>query len=88
MVFVEDPTYFLALDVLQADLGLRVQSFLAIDDQLRQNIAKAEKEQTSKSNDATSRFWGMVYVIPNFQNPTGISCLILELLIWFEYSFN
>ena len=82
MVFVEDPTYFLALDVLQADLGLRVQSFLAIDDQLRQNIAKAEKEQTSKSNDAGSsssggRFWGMVYVIPNFQNPTGISCLIV-----------
>ena len=77
MVFVEDPTYFLALDVLQADLGLQVQSFLAIDDQLRQNIAKAEKEQTSKFNDASSnsseRFWGMVYVIPNFQNPTGIS---------------
>ena len=82
MVFVEDPTYFLALDVLQADLGLRVQSFLAIDDQLRQNIAKAEKEQSSKSNNATSssgeRFWGMVYVIPNFQNPTGISFLIVD----------
>ena len=81
MVFVEDPTYFLALDVLQADLGLRVQSFLAIDDQLRQNIAKAEKEQASKSNDASSsseRFWGMVYVIPNFQNPTGISFLIVD----------
>ena len=80
MVFVEDPTYFLALDVLQADLGLRVQSFLAIDDQLRQNIDKAEKEQASKSNDASSseRFWGMVYVIPNFQNPTGISYLIVD----------
>ena len=81
MVFVEDPTYFLALDVLQADLGLRVQSFLAIDDQLRQNIAVAEKEHSSKSNDSSSsggRFWGMVYVIPNFQNPTSISCLIVD----------
>ena len=70
MVFVEDPTYFLALDVLQADLGLSVQTFSAVDDKFEQKIVE-EKEKMFVESKCDQRYWGMIYVIPNFQNPTG-----------------
>ena len=71
-VFVEDPTYFLALDVLNSDLGLHVRTFLAVDSQLEQLIV-SEKQNfgCTESTTKDSRYWGMIYVIPNFQNPTG-----------------
>ena len=67
MVFVEDPTYFLALDVLQSDLGLCVQTFSAVDDKFEKKIVE-EKEKMFVESTCDQRYWGMIYVIPNFQN--------------------
>ena len=77
VVFVEDPTYFLALDVLQSDLGLQIKTFLSVDDHLEQLIAN----ESQNFGESHGRYWGMVYVIPNFQNPTGnkFHCLSIEL---------
>ena len=72
VVFVEDPTYFLALDVLQSDLGLQIKTFLSVDNHLEQLIAN----ESQNFGESHGRYWGMVYVIPNFQNPTGNDFLL------------
>ena len=69
VVFVENPTYFIALDIFQ-DLKLKVVSYERGDlDDL------AQKVRTEKSKiEHQQKFWGLVYVVPSFHNPTGL-CL-------------
>lgn len=60
-VFVEEPTYFLALRIF-ADHGLRVMSISTDEDGLvLDEMKQALKEHQPK----------FVYVIPSFQNPSG-----------------
>lgn len=67
VVFVENPTYFIALDILGSDLGLKTIGFDydGIEDAI--NLEKSSALTTGSSN----RFWGLIYVIPTFHNPTG-----------------
>ena len=68
VVFVEDPTYFLALDILQKDLSLKIVPVPGI---LGEGQALEKVIQQEKFANTNEKFWGMVYAIPHFQNPTG-----------------
>ena len=73
-VFVENPTYFIALNILRGDLGLNVVPIdLASDgidcDKLEAAVAKYRDEALEKKS---GRFSCMLYTIPTFHNPTGI----------------
>jgi len=73
-VFVENPTYFIALNILRGDLGLNVVPIdLAGDgidcDKLEAAVAKYRDEALEKES---GRFSCMFYTIPTFHNPTGI----------------
>ena len=63
VVFVEEPTYFLALQIF-ADHGLRVVGIPVDDDGLRIDTLEAELAYHSPR---------LVYTIPTGQNPTGSS---------------
>jgi 2-aminoadipate transaminase len=63
VVFVEEPTYFLALRIF-ADHGLRVVGIPVDDDGLRIDALEAHLAEFSPR---------LVYVIPTGQNPTGSS---------------
>lgn len=63
VVFVEEPTYFLALRIF-ADHGLRVVGIAVDDEGLRIDALEAQLAKYSPR---------MVYVIPTGQNPTGSS---------------
>lgn len=63
VVFVEEPTYFLALRIF-ADHGLRVVGIPVDDDGLRIDALEARLAEFSPR---------LVYVIPTGQNPTGSS---------------
>jgi DNA-binding transcriptional MocR family regulator len=73
-VFVEDPTYFLALGLLSGDLGLRVVP-VGMDGegldlhQLEEVVVREKAAQQVEEG----RFWAMVYTIPNYHNPTGLT---------------
>jgi len=73
-VFVEDPTYFIAMSLLCGDMGLNVVPIRMTEegidlDHLQEMIA--EKSACNPQND--DRFWGMIYTIPTYHNPTGIT---------------
>ena len=75
-VFVEDPTYFIALDILAKDLSFRIQPVPMTKDgvdteALEQAILAAKPPAAGE--DGTDRYWGMFYTIPTFHNPTGIT---------------
>ena len=74
-VFVEDPTYFIALSLLSGDMGLKVVPIRmkenGIDlDHLEEMVAI---EATKNAEETSARFWGMIYTIPTFHNPTGVT---------------
>ena len=66
VAFVENPTYFLALDVLSDDLGMKIVPF-------EQDLLKLEQSIVdNRPNDLVSeKYWGIFYLIPTFHNPTG-----------------
>ena len=73
VVFVENPTYFLALDILSKDLGFKIEPMDSAEvDNLEALILK-HKPNSLASNDIEDdqKYWGMVYIIPTFHNPTG-----------------
>ena len=70
VVFVENPTYFIALDIFR-DLKLKVVSFERGNvHELSQKVS----EEKSRFAQTKQKFWGMIYTIPTFHNPTGL-CL-------------
>ena len=69
---MEDPTYFIALGLLQGDLGLKVVP-IPMDKEgidVRQLQLAVEREKLEVEE---GRSWAMVYTIPNYHNPTGIT---------------
>ena len=60
-VFVEEPTYFLALRIF-ADHGLRIISIPVDDEGLRLDILEEKLEEDQPK---------LLYTIPTFQNPSG-----------------
>ena len=75
VVFVENPTYFIALKLLSADHGFRIVPVPlnkdGIDTEQLEKLVKKEKEKAPIPEQG--RFWSMLYTIPNFHNPTGIT---------------
>ena len=76
VVFVENPSYFIALNILSGDMGLTVvpvnMAEQGLDvEELERGIAEAVKNHDITVQDG--RFWGMIYTIPTFHNPTGAS---------------
>lgn len=73
-VFVEDPTYFIALSLLSGDMGLKVVPIKMSDDGIDiEHLKEMVSKEAAKNVDKTGRFWGMIYTIPTFHNPTGIT---------------
>ena len=77
VVFVENPTYFIGLKLLSQDLGLRVVPVPMNNDGIDIDaLERCVKEATTvvKGNQSDNgKFHCMLYTIPNFHNPTGIT---------------
>lgn len=74
VVFVENPTYFIALKILSQDLGFKVIPIPMNKDGIdTKTLEKCVKEARRKYTGSEDKFWSMLYTIPNFHNPTGIS---------------
>ena len=74
IVFVEDPTYFISSSILAKDLGLKVVPVPMARDGI--DIAALEKAVLKEKEEVLcdgGRFWAMVYTIPNYHNPTGLT---------------
>ena len=78
VVFVENPTYFIALDILKKDLGLEVVPVNMTEDgvdvdSLESKIQSAAGGRKTELEDDDGRYWGLYYTIPTFHNPTGVT---------------
>lgn len=74
-VFVEEPTYYHAIRMLQKDLnviGVTTDNDGVIVDELDQLLVKYSQKKRCVSKQKP--FWAMVYLVPTFHNPTG-TCL-------------
>ena len=74
VVFVEDPTYFISLSILCKDLGLKVVPVPMTEEGI--DVSELEKAVLKEREGIVSqsdRYWAMVYTIPNFHNPTGVT---------------
>ncbi|KAH3718541.1 uncharacterized protein LOC127856015 [Dreissena polymorpha] len=72
-VFMEDPTYFIAVKILREDFGMNIIPVPTDSEGI--NAEKLESmlvqhKPTSIAGQKTP-FWGMVYTIPTFNNPKG-----------------
>lgn len=73
VVFVENPTYFIALNILNSDLGIKVVPVDMNDDGIDCDILEAAvNEFRNKELEEGGRFSCMFYTIPTFHNPTGM----------------
>jgi len=75
-VFVEEPTYFIALSILSGDMGLRVVPIKTGEEgmdmvHLQEMVTKEAARHVETEQSDTDRFWGLIYTIPTFHNPTG-----------------
>eukprot|EP00092_Neocalanus_flemingeri_P064389 GFUD01078139.1.p1 GENE.GFUD01078139.1~~GFUD01078139.1.p1 ORF type:complete len:436 (-),score=114.60 GFUD01078139.1:465-1772(-) len=75
-VFVEDPTYFIALSLLSGDMGLRVVPIRMGEngmdtEHLEEMVVKEAARNVGGVGSDGDRFWGLIYTIPTFHNPTG-----------------
>lgn len=75
IVFVEDPTYFIAIHVLKTDLKMNVvpvpMDEYGIKIEAMVDILKHASE-SDKNESPKSAFKAMIYTIPAYQNPTGL----------------
>ena len=74
IVFVEDLTFFVALNYFRNDLGLRIVSVRSDDDgiipgEVERLVNKHSKELRTPNGERPFR--AMLYTIPTFHNPTG-----------------
>ncbi|XP_070531723.1 uncharacterized protein [Ptychodera flava] len=80
-VFIEDPSYFIALEMFGKDLGMNVVPVPRNGEGI--NIEEFDKVlseyQRASSHHPTEQrpYWSMVYLIPTFNNPKG-TCLSTE----------
>jgi 2-aminoadipate transaminase len=74
-IYVEEPTYFLALNIFK-ELGLNIVSIPIEKDGI--NINKLEDE-IKKNGDLTNH---MLYTIPTFHNPTSYTMSEKKRLLW------
>ena len=78
VVFVEEPTYFLAINIFR-DFGLQVKPITIENDGINLNLLKRELEGLPKSKNA------FLYTIPTFHNPTSYTmsaekrCMLAEI---------
>lgn len=78
IVFVEDPTYFLATEIFQSDANLNVKA-VPMDDsgiipEELEKVIEANKNYKPRELTVRKPYWGILYVLANFQNPRGM-CL-------------
>lgn len=73
VVFVENPTYFISLNILNFDLGIKVVPIDLNDDGIDCDVLEAALvKYRNKEVEKGGRFSCMFYTIPTFHNPTGI----------------
>ena len=73
VVFVENPTYFISLNILNSDLGIKVVPIDLNDDGIDCDVLEAALvKYRNKEVEKGGRFSCMFYTIPTFHNPTGI----------------
>ncbi|XP_077986876.1 uncharacterized protein LOC144441198 isoform X2 [Glandiceps talaboti] len=76
IVFVEDPTYFIALDMFK-EMGMTVVPVPSADslniDDLDKLLSEYQQKSSREITD-TKPYWAMVYLVPTFNNPRGF-CL-------------
>lgn len=75
-VFVEDPTYFIAINILKGDLGCNVVAVPTdadgVDCGALDQLLGEHKPRSSMTVDDKHPFWSMVYLIPTYNNPRGM----------------
>merc|ERR1712168_1416727 len=75
VVFVENPTYFIALDILNNDLGLEVvpvnMTDEGVDVESLESKIQSAAECRRQERHEEGRYWGVYYSIPTLHNPTG-----------------
>ena len=76
VVFVENPTYFIAQNIIANDMGLSVVPVdMTVDgidlEELESKILNYQDKSCQEQQDG--RYWGMIYTIPTYHNPTGIT---------------
>ncbi|XP_013405100.1 uncharacterized protein YER152C, partial [Lingula anatina] len=76
-IFVEDPTYFIAINMLREDYGMNIISVPTDEKGTNveefEKILKTEKEKHRHTRELGPKrlFWSMLYLIPTYNNPTG-----------------
>lgn len=81
IVFAEEPTYFVAIDIIEKDIRMRVVH-VSIDEDgiIPDELEKRIQKFYPKDGFVPSKqklFWAMLFVIPCFQNPSS-RCLSEE----------
>ena len=77
VVFIESPSYFIALNILKNDLGHRCVAVPmgaandGVDVDAFEAAVRAEHERRDASLRDEGKFWAMFYTVPTFHNPTG-----------------
>ena len=91
MVYVEDPTYFLALEVFR-ELGFQLRSLPTDDDGILLSLLEKDLngEVPLRASDLNKKFAAAVYLVPTYNNPTGrsMSALRRRQLIDLAYQHN
>ncbi|XP_069689406.1 2-aminoadipate transaminase-like [Periplaneta americana] len=75
IIFVEEATYMIALDVLKQFTGMKIVTVPidseGVDVEAMEKIVRDEKSKGSWTVSEEKPFWAMFYTIPIFHNPTG-----------------
>lgn len=76
IVFMECPSYFIALSIVEKDLGHKPVAVSMAKDGTGVDTDELEKvmarEYAQRSEVPEGKFWAMYYTIPTFHNPTGV----------------
>ncbi|KAJ3393022.1 hypothetical protein HDU84_002962 [Entophlyctis sp. JEL0112] len=81
-IIVEDPAYFLALNVLE-DHGFSKQDFISVPSEVTgfnvdylEHILRKESARFEQADSAFHKFSYLLYFVPTFSNPTGRTTLL------------
>ncbi|KAH3718241.1 hypothetical protein DPMN_061041 [Dreissena polymorpha] len=72
-VFMEDPTYFLAVNIIREDFGMNIKPVPTDSEGIdteKLELMLVQHKPASMAGQKTP-FWSMVYTIPTFNNPKG-----------------